>query len=157
MLANIEGRKWRHCDNLLKEIPIEHPRSSTTDDVECFFSVLRDLITNDFTLKNVQFEWRKACIELKKRTDPQLPYYYHTSNHDRFYEGDRPSFDVPGKSRRNLRNLHPRRRELLSTLVRGRASLPVPGSKSIRVQYHNLPVDMPPPPGTDAHMSDHTY
>ena len=33
----------------------EHPRSSTTDDVECFFSVLRDMVGKDFTLKQVCF------------------------------------------------------------------------------------------------------
>ena len=33
----------------------EHPRSSTTDDVECFFSVLRDMVGKDFTLKQVFF------------------------------------------------------------------------------------------------------
>ena len=31
----------------------EHPRASTTDDVECFFSVLRDMVGKDFTHKQV--------------------------------------------------------------------------------------------------------
>lgn len=35
-------------------IPQEHPRASTTDDVECFFSVLRDSVGKDFTLKEVK-------------------------------------------------------------------------------------------------------
>ena len=34
-------------------LPLEHPRAGTTDDVECFFSVLRDVVGKDFTLKQV--------------------------------------------------------------------------------------------------------
>ena len=34
-------------------IPPEHPRASTSDDVECFFSVLRDMVGKDFTHKEV--------------------------------------------------------------------------------------------------------
>ena len=34
---NIETRQWRRGFNLMNGIPVEHPRSSTTDDVECFF------------------------------------------------------------------------------------------------------------------------
>lgn len=158
LLANIEGKEWRRKFNAANSIPPEHPRSSTTDDVECFFSVLRDTVGKDFTLKQVQYAWRRACVEVSKRLDPHLPFYYHSSSHDRFYEGERPSFDEPvGSSKRNERNLRPRRRELLSTLDYGRASLPVTGSKSVRLQFHNLPVDMPPLPGTESHISDHSY
>ena len=54
LVANIETRKWRHRFNIENGIPQEHPRASTTDDVECFFSVLRDTVGKDFTLKEVQ-------------------------------------------------------------------------------------------------------
>jgi len=37
------------------DIPMEHPHASTTDDVECFFSVLRDTVGKDFTLKENEF------------------------------------------------------------------------------------------------------
>ena len=69
--------------NLEEGIKPEHPRASTTDDVECFFSVLRDLLGKNFTVKKVQYEWRKVCGEFYKRMDPELPYYYHTSVHNR--------------------------------------------------------------------------
>ena len=92
LIADIEGREWRRKNNEQKGIPLENPRASTTDDVECFFSILRDMIGPDFTLKQVQLEWRKACIEMSKHGSHPIPFYYHTSSHDRFYEGDRPSF-----------------------------------------------------------------
>lgn len=53
LLVNIESREWRRQFNLSNGIPPEHPRSSTTDDVECFFSVLRDMVGKDFTHKEV--------------------------------------------------------------------------------------------------------
>ena len=114
------------------------------------------MIGSDFTLKQVQQAWRKACVEMTKRLDPALPYFYHTSSHDRFYEVERPNFDDPGKSTRNPRKC-PRRIELLSGMASGRATLPVPGSRSVRMQFHNLPVALPPPPGIAPHVADHTY
>jgi len=37
------------------DIPMKHPRASTTDDAECFLSVLCDTAGKDFTLKEVEF------------------------------------------------------------------------------------------------------
>jgi len=53
LVANIETREWRYRYNTENSIPLEHPRASTTDDVECFFSVLRDTVGKDFTLQEV--------------------------------------------------------------------------------------------------------
>lgn len=81
-----------------------HPRASNTDDVECFFSVLRSIIGNHFTTKDVKFAWRKFCIEFSKRLDKNLPYYYYTSKQERFIEGDRPSFDIYIRSQLVIRD-----------------------------------------------------
>ena len=42
------------------------------------------------------YEWRKVCIEFSKRSDPDLPFYYHTTS-DHFYEGNMPAFDEPAE------------------------------------------------------------
>ena len=73
------------------------------------------------------------------------------------YKSEQPSFDNPGKSTRNPRKQCPRQIELLSGMASGRAMLPVPGSRSIKMQFHNLPVALPPPPGIAPHVADHTY
>ena len=52
--ANIESREWRRQYSVDNNLPMEHPRASSTDDVECFFSVLRDTVGKDFTLKEVR-------------------------------------------------------------------------------------------------------
>ena len=38
LVANIESRDWRRIFNIKNNIPAEHPRASTTDDVECFLA-----------------------------------------------------------------------------------------------------------------------
>jgi hypothetical protein len=63
------------------------------------------MIGNHFTCKAVLLEWRKICIEFSKRLDRDLPFYYYTSIHERFYEGQRTSFNVFVKATRNPRQL----------------------------------------------------
>lgn len=53
LMVNIESREWRREFNTNNNLPSEHPRASTTDDVECFFSILRDMVGKDFTHKEV--------------------------------------------------------------------------------------------------------
>ena len=73
MIANIEGREFRRVLLYAQNIPPEHPRACSTDDVECFFSVLRDILGSDFSLKRVQYAWKRTCLEFSKRVDPDLP------------------------------------------------------------------------------------
>ena len=157
--GDIDSRNLKALYNMEEGLSPEHPRASTTDDVECFFSVLRDMVGKNFTLKQVQYEWRKLCSEYTKRIDPGMPFYYHTSHHDRFYEGPRPDFDQPAKSVRNPRHQRIPRKDRLGLLVSGRATMPVTGSISTRMRYHNVPVELPPPPSHSVSLPsiDHTY
>ena len=87
VITNIEGREWSRRINKLGKP--EHPRASMSDDVECFFSMLRDTIGQNFIAKQVQFGFRKVALEFNKRLNP---FYYHTSTHTRYSEGPLPSF-----------------------------------------------------------------
>ena len=51
---------------------------------------MRDAVGRNFTTKEVKFGFRKVCAEFTKRLDPDLPFYYHTSSHTRYYEGPLP-------------------------------------------------------------------
>ena len=73
VVALIETSEWRRRELVTEGLPPENPRASTTDDVECFFSVMRDLVGKNFTLKQVQIGWRKICNEFVKRINPSLP------------------------------------------------------------------------------------
>ena len=61
--TNIESRDWERCTNAKAGFPPENPHTSTTDDVECFFSINRDMVDGDLTLKKFLYEWRKCCNE----------------------------------------------------------------------------------------------
>ncbi len=117
------------------KLPIENPRASTTDDVESFFSVLRDAVGKNFTLKMVKNEMRKVYVEYNKRQDPSLAYFYHTSSHERYFEGDRPLFCEPPVKEKEKRLP---RREQPGALIPGRASLAVHGQQSIRMKYPSV-------------------
>ncbi|XP_065899778.1 uncharacterized protein [Dysidea avara] len=97
LAPNIESREWRRNYNRGLNIPAEHPRASSTDDVECFFSVLRDTVGRDFTLKQVYYGWRKVTKEFLKRMDPELPFYYHTTKHSYYYKDLMPEFNAQPK------------------------------------------------------------
>lgn len=155
MVALIETAKWRRIELVNEGLPPENPRASTTDDVECLFSVMRDLVGKDFTLKQVQVGWRKICLEFAKRTDPALPFYYYTSSHDRFYEGERPHFDTKSRKKKKIQRLP----AVESSVVfkSGRATMPLNRSLNIRAQFHNPPTSCPPPPSVPIHLSEHSY
>ena len=103
----------------------------------------------------VMYGWRKVCLEYAKRLDPDLPFFYHTSTHQRFYEGDMPSFSLPPKKQKTRRVA---RRELATGNIGGRVTMAQRGAGSIRAQYHNIPVELPSPPGTGLqHRFEHSY
>ena len=73
-------------------------------------------------------------------------------------EGIVADFSQPGKSQWNPRKQRVRRRELVSSLTQGRVSMPTPGARSIRMEFHNVPLSLPPPPGAPSqHLSEHSY
>ena len=112
VITNIEGREWRRRHATGRGNQPEHPRASTSDDVECLFSMMRDAIGLNFTAKQVKLGMRKVLVEFSKRLDPDLPYHYHTSSHTRYSEGSLPSFSEPSKKNRKKARRVPRREQL---------------------------------------------
>ena len=102
----------------------------------------------------VLFGWRKVTYEFAKRMDPDLPFYYHTSTHHRFYEGEMPDFNTKPKKTPQPRRTP--RYELLR--ADSRVTFAVRNSGSIHAMFHNAPVELPPPPGTYNQLHhEHTY
>ena len=62
LVANIETGEYRRNTGVIPG----HPGSSSTDDVVCFFSIMMDQIGANFTPKQVQYAWRKICVEYQK-------------------------------------------------------------------------------------------
>ena len=101
----------------------------------------------------VYFGWRKVTEEFVKRMDPELPYYYHTTKHGWYYEDLMPDFSVkPNKVKKTKLP----RYELLGS--NERISFSVRGDTSIRAKFHNVPVNLPPPPNTlNPCIHEHSY
>ena len=98
-------------------------------------------------------------MEFAKHMDPSLPFYYHSST-DRFYEGELPTFDKPPE-KPNKRKRAPRREQVGAGVGR-RITMAARGTGSVRATFHNLPVDLPPPPAPHGVSDqpgthDHTY
>ena len=137
----------------------EHPRASTSDDVECFFSMMRDTVGQNFTTKQVQTDgFHKVCLEFTKRLDPDLPFYYHTSTHTRFSEGPLPEFSQASMKRPQTSTRIPRQEQPAAFSIR-RATLPVRGSLAVRAQFHNRsrPLELLPPPTDPITVHEHSY
>ena len=99
------------------------------------------------------YGWRKATDELTKRLDPNLPFYYHTSTHQRFYEGAMPDFSRGYKEKKRVPE-----RKLIVGNVGGRVTMAQRGATSIRAQFHNKPVELPPlPSSANPILMDHSY
>ena len=153
LYTNIEGREWRRRHATERSNRPEHPRASTSDDVECLFSIMRDAIGLNFTAKQVKLGLRKVLTKFSKRLDPDLPFYYHTSSHMWYSEGPLPSFSEPSKKKRKKARRVPRREQPIAFMLRC-ATLPV---HAIRTQYHTHPIALPPPPTVPPQMYKHSY
>ena len=90
--------------------------------------------------------------------DKDLPFYYYTSMHERFHEGEMPSFDKFIKSTSNPRHQRIHKAEQPGNLALGRATLIKAGTKSVRRQFHQLSVELPPPPTVNPNVTiEHSY
>ena len=94
-------------------------------------------------------------MEFSKRIDPDLLYYYHTSSHVRFHEGPLQDFNQTSKQAKKTTRIP--RREQPAMSVPGQTTLPVRGSLSVRPQFHNVPLELPPPPHAPIHIWEHSY
>ena len=144
LLTNIENQEYiRRQYSEQNEMP-EHPRASSTDDVECFFSILHNQLGLNYNLKAIQNRWRVICNEFTKRIDTDLPFHYYTSEKNRYKIPDMPSFDKPtasGPARFDFLRLP--RREDVGHIVVGRTTMPVRGTRTVRQQFHSNPASLP--------------
>ena len=124
----------------------EHARASSSDDVECFFSVLHSHLGQKYDVKAIQNRWRVLCNEFSKRIDPDLQFYYYTSDKSRYRIHDLPSFDTPTPDGRSRLDFLRPRREDLGQMVVARKTMPVRGTRTIRQQFHTHTADLPQPP-----------
>ncbi|XP_070533891.1 uncharacterized protein [Ptychodera flava] len=145
IIANVESLEHRRKLNDL--YGPEHPRASTTDDVEGFFSIIHNMFGRIFDHKTFKDNTRKICNEFSKRLDADLPFYYWTGTEDRYTIGELPSFNEPSRQGiERLDRMRIERRADPGVFHANRASLPRRGALSVRAEFHSLPELLPPPP-----------
>ncbi|KAI8517795.1 hypothetical protein Bbelb_038120 [Branchiostoma belcheri] len=149
--ANIESVELRRSENVVIGHE-EHPRASTTDDVEGFFAGLHRHLGNTFTLKELHARWPTEVREFSKRIDPDLPFYYWTSSER--YRGDElyPSFNEAGNKTLRLHRIQSCRREDASIFTSARGFLPVRNRATIRQMIHRPEVPLPEVPNMLPHL-----
>lgn len=132
LIANIESQEKRRADCETKQLPPEHPRASSTDDVEGYIATLHQLIGVIFDHKTFRDNNRKITQEFTKRVDPDLPFYYWTGVNERYHCGSLKSFNEPSKSgTERLDRVTVSRRADPGVFVAGRATLPQRGTLTV--------------------------
>ena len=76
LTTTIESREWMRRKYAMEGRPPEHPRASSTDDVECFFSQLRSMIGSHFTVKEVKYEQSTSYRSMNKKSKQQSGGFY---------------------------------------------------------------------------------
>ena len=146
-MANIESRKIRRLEYVNRGLSTEHPRASSTDDVdEGFFSLLHKMLGPVFDLKQFHDKSRKIMNEFTKRINPELQFFYWSGSKERYWDFDLPSFNErSGKGViARLDKVKLSRRGDPGVFVANRASLPQKGQHTCRANFHKAPVELPP-------------
>ncbi len=91
-------------------LPPEHPRASSTDDVEGFFSLLHDQLGDVFDHKVFLQQQTKLLSEFTKKIDPDLPFFYWTGHEHRYTSELLASFNVPSGKEEKLDRVNVSRR-----------------------------------------------
>ncbi len=145
-MANLESREIRRMEYEERGLPPEHPRASSSDDCECLFSLMHEMLGDIFDMKQFHDCQAKIFGEFAKRCDPNLKFYYWTGAKERFCEFDLPSFNTPSGEGvlERLDKVRLSKRGDPGVFVGNRASLPQKGELTARAKFHKAPVELPP-------------
>ena len=144
LIANIESEELRRQEYADRQIPPEHPRAGSTDDVEGLVSTLHDLLGPVFDHKTFVDQLPKIQNEFKKRMDPDLPFYYCTQYKERCQTQPLPSFNKPSVGGiERLDKIPIARRSDPGVFVANRAHLPQKNTLTVRAKFHKEPDMLP--------------
>ena len=144
LIANCESMELRRREYATRGIPPEHPRASSTDDVEGFFSLLHGHLGDVFDHQTFLQQQPKLLSEFTKIIDPDLSFYYWTGHKHRYTSEPLPSFNqTSGKVERLDKNKTSRRSDP-GVFVSNRASLLQRNSLTARASFHRAAERLPP-------------
>ena len=145
LIANLVTRELRRSENEEKGLPPEHPRASSTDDVEGIISLFHEVMGSNFDLKEFFDEFPKVMTEFEKRIDPDLPFYYWTGHQTRYRAYSLPSFNEPSAGAvERLDKVRFSRRGDPGVFVANRASLPQRNQLTVEQLFTEHQLNYPP-------------
>ena len=144
--TNIESQEFRRRYGEEKELPPEHPRAGSTDDVEGIFAFFHELLGPIFDEKAFHDALPKVMLEYTKKCDPELPFFHYTGVNERFNTGCLPSFNQPSGDTERLDMVQISRRADPGVFVANRAIIPQRGQLTVRAAHFRPAEDLPPPP-----------
>ena len=154
LIANLESREIRRVEYQERGLPFEHPRASSTDDVEGMIGLMHDMLGDIFDLKQFGDAQPKILNEFSKRIDPDLKFYYWTGAKERYRDFELPSFNerTDNGHQERLDKVTLSRRGNPGVFVANRASIPQKGQLTARAKFHREPISLPPRvPTQDGH------
>lgn len=92
LIANLMTRELIRKEYVDRNLPPEHPKASSTDDVEGIISLFHEVMGDNCYLKQFYDEFPKVMSEFVKRIDPDLSFFYWTGHQTL------PSFNAPSTS-----------------------------------------------------------
>ena len=106
-----------------------------------------EMLGDIFVVKQFLDAQPKILIEVKKRIDPELEFYYWTRAKERYRDFELPSFNQPSGDSliKRLDRMTLSKRGDPGIFVANRASLPQKVQLTAREQFHRAPVELPPP------------
>ena len=117
---------------------------------------MRDIYWKEFYYKKFKLGMQKVMSEFSEQLDPNLTIYYYTSAHLRYFKCPHClDFDKAPAKQQKEKSVP--RREQLAAFVPRRATMPVKGSLVVRSKFHNVPLDLPPPPTRPIALYEHSY
>ena len=132
LTTNIESQELRRQEYQSRGIAPEHPRASSTDDVEGLVRMLHDMFGPVFDHKTLLDQMPKVFNEFAIQMDPELPYYYWTSYKERYHSDPLPHFNEPSKNgKERLDKVKISRHADPGVFVSNRAQLPQKNSLTV--------------------------
>ena len=146
LTANLESREIRREEYVKRGLHPEHPRASSTDDVEGFVALLHEVLGPPFDTKQFYSESPKILNEFKKRIDPSSAFYYWTGMKERYRDFELPSFNEPSGEGvvERVGKVKISRRGDPEIFLANQAYMPQRGQLTVRAKFHKAPIELPP-------------
>lgn len=147
LLANLTSLELCRSEYAMGNLAPEHPRSGTSDDVECFISMLHEMLGDTFDTKQFYESFPKIMNEFFKKIDSNSQFYYWTGRKHRFTDFPLQSFNKPSsKGREQLDITRTSKRSDPRVFCARRPALPTHNAMTVRTKFHKCEETLPIPP-----------